>query len=71
MLRIPHGRPRCLQPWPRCSPPQSHAAAETPRAERRGPGRPPYLLAHFMVQLSNALVGPVLAEGGQNVAESI
>lgn len=70
VLRIPHGAP-CRQPWLRCGRPRSHAGGQEPRAERRGPGRRLYLLAHFMVQLSDALVGPVLPKGGQNVAESI
>lgn len=38
-------------------------AGKFPRAE--------YSLAHFMVQLGYALVGPVLPKGGQNVAKSV
>lgn len=40
-------------------------------AERGGGHTALYLLAHFVVQLSYALVSPILPEGGQNVAKSI
>lgn len=43
----------------------------SPPRSRAGSRGHPYLLAHFVVQLSDALVGPVLPEGGQNVAEGI
>lgn len=30
-----------------------------------------YLLAYFMIQLCNALVGPILSQRGQNMTKSI
>ena len=37
----------------------------------RGSGDVPYSLADFVVQVCDALVGPVLPQSGQNVAQGV
>lgn len=70
VLRTPHCHP--------CTPLVSHPSSQDSGcrvpwapAARGGVHAALYLLAHFVVQLRYALVGPILPEGGQNVAESI